>query len=67
VLGACRVHGNMELADLASKHLFVLDPQNSGYYILMSNIRAVAGRWDRVSRVRSLMKERRVQKVTGYS
>jgi len=64
VLGACKVHGDMELA---SKHLFELDPQNSGYYVLMSNINAVAGRSEGVSRVRSLMEERRVQKVTGYS
>ncbi|KAF3439366.1 hypothetical protein FNV43_RR17643 [Rhamnella rubrinervis] len=34
LLGACRVHGNVELAEVASKHLFKLDPQNSGYYIL---------------------------------
>ncbi|ONK74439.1 uncharacterized protein A4U43_C03F6220 [Asparagus officinalis] len=67
VLGACRVHGNVELAELASKHLFELDPENSGYYVLMANINAVAGRWEGVSRVRSLMKEKRVQKVPGYS
>ncbi|KAF3440988.1 hypothetical protein FNV43_RR19274 [Rhamnella rubrinervis] len=35
LLGACRVHGNVELAEVASKHLFKLDPQNSGYYILL--------------------------------
>ncbi|KAJ6838360.1 pentatricopeptide repeat-containing protein-like [Iris pallida] len=67
LLGACRVHRNVELAELASKHLFELEPQNSGYYVLMSNINAVAGRWDGVLRVRSLMKERKVQKIPGYS
>ncbi|XP_008793555.2 pentatricopeptide repeat-containing protein At4g21300 [Phoenix dactylifera] len=67
LLGACRVHGNIALADLASKQLFELDPCNSGYYVLMSNIHAVAGRWDGVSKVRSLMKERKVQKVPGCS
>lgn len=67
VLGACRVHGNVELAELASKHLFEMDPRNSGYYVLMSNINVVAGQWEGVSRVRSLMKERRAEKVPGYS
>ncbi|MQL91854.1 hypothetical protein Taro_024473 [Colocasia esculenta] len=67
LLGACRVHGNVDLAELASQHLFKLDPQNSGYYVLLSNIHAVGGRWERVSKVRSLMKERKVQKLPGCS
>ncbi|XP_058104435.1 pentatricopeptide repeat-containing protein At4g21300 [Magnolia sinica] len=67
LLGACRVHRNVELAELASKHLFELDPQNSGYYVLMSNIHAVAGKWEGVLKVRSLMKERGVQKLPGCS
>lgn len=67
LLGACRVHSNVELAEVASKHLFDLDPQNSGYYILLSNINADAGKWGRVLKIRSLMKERGVQKVPGYS
>ncbi|KAH0983433.1 hypothetical protein GBA52_010610 [Prunus armeniaca] len=67
LLGACRVHGNVELAEEASRHLFDLEPQNSGYYILLSNIHADAGKWGSVLKVRSLMKERGVQKVPGYS
>ncbi|XP_030973110.1 pentatricopeptide repeat-containing protein At4g21300-like isoform X1 [Quercus lobata] len=67
LLGACRVHGNVELAEVASRHLFDLDPQNSGYYVLLSNIHADAGQWGSVHKIRSLMKERQVQKVPGYS
>ncbi|CAL8136433.1 unnamed protein product [Prunus armeniaca] len=67
LLGACRVHGNVELAEEASRHLFDVEPQNSGYYILLSNIHADAGKWGSVLKVRSLMKERGVQKVPGYS
>ncbi|KAF5752471.1 pentatricopeptide repeat-containing protein [Tripterygium wilfordii] len=67
LLGACRVHGNFEFAELASRHLFALDPQNSGYYILLSNILADTGQWDGVLTIRSIMKERGVQKVPGYS
>ncbi|PKA61956.1 Pentatricopeptide repeat-containing protein [Apostasia shenzhenica] len=67
LLGACRMHRNIELAELASKHLFELDPQNSGYYVLMSNIHAVTGQWAGVLKVRSLMKERKVQKLPGFS
>ena len=67
LLGACRVHGNVELAEVASRHLFDLDPQNSGYYVLLSNIHADAGQWGSVHKIRSLMKERQVQKIPGYS
>lgn len=52
---------------MASEHLLSLDPQNSGYYMLQSNIHATAGKWDMVSKIRHMMKERGVQKVPGYS
>lgn len=67
LLGACRKHGNVELAEVASRYLFDLEPQNSGYYVLLSNLLADAGHWRSVLKVRSLMKERGVQKVPGYS
>ncbi|KAL5756044.1 hypothetical protein ACOSQ2_020790 [Xanthoceras sorbifolium] len=67
LLGACRIHGNVELAEVASRHLFHLEPQNSGYYVLLSNIHADAGEWGNVLKIRKMMKERGVQKVPGYS
>ncbi|KAG8652102.1 hypothetical protein MANES_06G051200v8 [Manihot esculenta] len=67
LLGACRLHGYSELAEVASGHLLDLDPENSGGYVLLSNIHADAGQWGSVRRIRSLMKERGVQKVPGYS
>ncbi|KAL3654629.1 hypothetical protein CASFOL_001614 [Castilleja foliolosa] len=67
LLGACRLHGNVELAEVASEHLFRLDPQNSGYYVLLSNLHADSGTWMRVDQIRNIMKERRVQKIPGYS
>ncbi|XP_057431172.1 pentatricopeptide repeat-containing protein At4g21300 [Lotus japonicus] len=67
LLGACRIHGNVELAKLASRHLFELDPKNSGYYVLLSNVHAGVGEWKDVLKIRSLMKEKGVQKIPGYS
>ncbi|KAL6502183.1 hypothetical protein OROHE_024776 [Orobanche hederae] len=67
LLGACRIHGNVELAEVASEHLFHLDPQNSGYYVLLSNLYADSGTWMRVDQIRNVMKERGVQKIPGYS
>uniref|UniRef100_A0A1J3G6J5 Pentatricopeptide repeat-containing protein n=4 Tax=Noccaea caerulescens TaxID=107243 RepID=A0A1J3G6J5_NOCCA len=67
LLGACRLHKNIELAKVASRRLMDLDPRNSGYYVLMSNAHANAGEWGGVTEVRSLMKERGVQKIPATS
>ncbi|KAK9052863.1 hypothetical protein SSX86_029493 [Deinandra increscens subsp. villosa] len=67
LLGACRVHGNVELAETASSHLFEMDPTNSGYYVLLSNVQADAGKWEGVNETRNMMKLRGVEKVPGYS
>eukprot|EP01018_Ginkgo_biloba_P006877 Gb_03545 [translate_table: standard] len=67
LLGACRIHCNIELGEHAAEHLFELEPDNAGYYVLMSNIYAAAGRWDGVAKVRSMMKARGLKKNPGCS
>ncbi|RWV91450.1 hypothetical protein GW17_00046263 [Ensete ventricosum] len=67
LLGACRIHGNVELGKLASSHLFEIDAENVGYYVLLSNMYAKAGEWDGVDEVRSLARHRRLQKTPGWS
>ncbi|XP_031485853.1 pentatricopeptide repeat-containing protein At5g66520-like [Nymphaea colorata] len=67
LLGACRIHGNVELGGKVGKILLELEPENSGRYALLSNIYAAAGRWDDVSMVRKLMKDRGIKTVPGYS
>ncbi|KAI3676548.1 hypothetical protein L1987_86159 [Smallanthus sonchifolius] len=67
LLGGCRVHKNIELAEEAIKHLLELDPLNDGYYIVLSNIYAEAKRWEDAARVRKLMRENGVKKTPGSS
>ncbi|TXG71069.1 hypothetical protein EZV62_006004 [Acer yangbiense] len=50
---------------LAVDHLFRLVPEQSGYYVLLSNIYAKAGRWDNVTTVRSIMKRKGLKKMPG--
>eukprot|EP01018_Ginkgo_biloba_P008711 Gb_07638 [translate_table: standard] len=67
LLGACRVYCNIELAECVAARLFELKPDNAGYYVLLSNIYAAAGRWVDVTNVRTLMKERGLKKKPGCS
>ncbi|KAH9304428.1 hypothetical protein KI387_008832 [Taxus chinensis] len=67
LLAACRIHCNIELGERVAEHLFEVDPENTGYYVLMSNIYAASGRWDDVTKVRKLMEERGLKKKPGWS
>ncbi|XP_077213338.1 pentatricopeptide (PPR) repeat-containing protein [Tasmannia lanceolata] len=67
LLGACRVHGNIELGRLAAKKVLELQPCDSGAYISLSNISADVGNWEEVLKIRSLMKGVGVKKEPGWS
>lgn len=67
LLGACRMHKNMELGAYAAQRIFELDPNNSGPHMLLSNIYASAGRWSDVAKVRSMMKVNQVKKEPAIS
>lgn len=67
VLGACRIHGNVELAERAAEKLFELAPHMDSTYILLSNVYASVGRWDGVVKVRSMMSSHGVKKEPGCS
>ncbi|KAL6954798.1 hypothetical protein U1Q18_050355 [Sarracenia purpurea var. burkii] len=67
LLGACRIHGNVELAKFASDRLFEVDSENVGYYVLLSNIYANVGKWEGADEVRSLARDRGLKKTPGWS
>ncbi|KAJ4957915.1 hypothetical protein NE237_025026 [Protea cynaroides] len=67
LLGACRIHKNVKLGEISSRKLFELDPDNCGYYVLLSNLYADAGRWEDVERMRIFMKNHRLIKPPGFS
>jgi hypothetical protein len=67
LLGACRIHMNIDLAEYVAGRLFELDPKNASHYVVLSNLYAAAGRWDDVEKVRKMMKDRKVIKVPGTS
>ncbi|BFG22019.1 hypothetical protein CerSpe_082930 [Prunus speciosa] len=66
-MGACKVHGNIELAKWAAEKLFALEPNKPVNYTLMSNIYSSQGHWGEVSRVRKMMRHSCVYKAPGCS
>jgi pentatricopeptide repeat protein len=67
LLGAARVHGYLEIGEIALKHLIQLEPETSGNYVLLSNMYASIDRWDDVNRIRKLMKDHGINKMPGSS
>ncbi|XP_057510445.1 pentatricopeptide repeat-containing protein At4g22760 [Actinidia eriantha] len=63
LLLACSVHNNVELAEIAAKHCFALEPDTTGYRSLLASIYASVGRWDDAKRLRKGLQE----KIPGCS
>jgi hypothetical protein len=43
MLGACRIHGNVEMVERVAKQILEMEPDNAAAYVLLSNIYAAAG------------------------
>jgi pentatricopeptide repeat protein len=67
LLSACRINGNVELAEYLAERIFDIDPENEAYHVLLSNIYAAAGRWDDVTKLRAMMKDSGLKKTPGCS
>uniref|UniRef100_A0A9I9ECA2 Pentatricopeptide repeat-containing protein n=1 Tax=Cucumis melo TaxID=3656 RepID=A0A9I9ECA2_CUCME len=67
LLSACKLHGNLVLAEIVSKKLLELDPSNNGNYVLSSSTYAGSDRWDDVIKIRELMEVTNIQKPYAYS
>ncbi|KAG1326372.1 pentatricopeptide repeat-containing protein [Cocos nucifera] len=67
LLSSCRIHHNLEIGEIAAKKLFVLEPENSGNHVLLSNMYAEFGRWEEVKKIRALLKDRGIRKSLSCS
>uniref|UniRef100_A0A0D9X1X2 Cytochrome P450 n=1 Tax=Leersia perrieri TaxID=77586 RepID=A0A0D9X1X2_9ORYZ len=67
LLGACRVHNRMDIAEMVGKRILEQNPNDPGYHILLSNIYADAGMWSDVIRMRNMMQEKSLKKEKGNS
>ncbi|XP_050225687.1 putative pentatricopeptide repeat-containing protein At5g52630 [Mercurialis annua] len=67
LLSSCAYHGDADRAILFAKRLLELDPHDDSAYSIAANVLSAKGRWDEVTEVRKLMKDKRVKKQGGKS
>ncbi|KAF5751034.1 putative pentatricopeptide repeat-containing protein [Tripterygium wilfordii] len=67
LLAASRNHNNIEMAEFAARHVFSLEHDNAGCYILLSNMYAKAGRWEDVERITNQMTKEGITRTFGCS
>lgn len=67
LLSACKIHNNFSLGEKAGLELIKLAPDDHASYILLSNIYAMANKWDEVNKVRKTMLEKGIKKPPGCS
>ncbi|KAK3016280.1 hypothetical protein RJ639_007352 [Escallonia herrerae] len=67
LLGACRNYHEVELGRAVADHLFKVETNNIGNYVVMSNLYAANAKWDGVMEMRRLMRARDLKKPAGCS
>ncbi len=65
LLGACRIRGNVEMAERVAKQILEMEPNNAAVYVLLSNIYAAAGNRLLCENVEQQRKENGVKKQQG--
>lgn len=67
LLGACRVHKNVEFAELALQKLIQIEPNNPSNYVMLGNIYRSAKRWEDVARLKVAERDTGSRKLPGCS
>lgn len=67
LLGACTTCTDAVAAERIAKKMMELEPDNHLSYVLLANVYRAVGRWSDALKIRRLMKNRGVKKMTGKS
>ncbi|KAM7255232.1 hypothetical protein ACFE04_020473 [Oxalis oulophora] len=67
LLGACRIHGNVEMAAIAARKLLEVEPEHGGGYVLLSNMLSSRNQWKEAGKVRKEMEDNGIKKPAGWS
>ncbi|RDX74060.1 Pentatricopeptide repeat-containing protein, mitochondrial, partial [Mucuna pruriens] len=67
LLGSCYAHGKLQIGEKIMRELIQMDPLNTEYHILLSNMYALYGKVDKANSLRKVLKNRGIRKVPGTS
>ncbi|XP_061376129.1 putative pentatricopeptide repeat-containing protein At5g08490 isoform X2 [Gastrolobium bilobum] len=67
LLGACKIHHEVELGRIVADQLFKIEANDIGNYIILSNLYAADAKWDGVMEVRRMMRNKDLKKPAGCS
>jgi pentatricopeptide repeat protein len=67
LLHGASIYGDVEMGKFACDHLFEIEPEHTGNYIIMANLYSRYGRWEEAGKIRKRMEEIGVQKIRGSS
>ncbi|XP_051134827.1 pentatricopeptide repeat-containing protein At5g61800 [Andrographis paniculata] len=68
LLGGCKIHGNLDIAEEAARRVMEVRPEDGGVYSVLAHMYANSQRWDDLVRVRRLRDCRwGIKKMAGCS
>uniref|UniRef100_A0A0D9VA21 Pentatricopeptide repeat-containing protein n=1 Tax=Leersia perrieri TaxID=77586 RepID=A0A0D9VA21_9ORYZ len=67
LLSACSNKFELKMGESITKHLLCLEPENSGYYVTMSNLYAYQDMWSSAVQVRDILQDKGLMKPRGRS
>lgn len=67
LLCGCRIYHDVDMAEKVAEHVFELEPENTGHYVLLANIYAEAEKWEEVKRLQEKIGKRALKKNSGCS
>ncbi|XP_058722708.1 pentatricopeptide repeat-containing protein At5g15340, mitochondrial [Vicia villosa] len=67
LLGSCFAHGKLQLGEKIMRELVEMNPLNTEYHILLSNMYASSGKVDKANSLRQVLKKRGIRKMPGMS
>ncbi|GLT76610.1 hypothetical protein SLA2020_482620 [Shorea laevis] len=67
LLGACRIHKNIEVGEIVGERVLEMEPDNSGVYLILAEMYLTCGRREDAERIRARMKENGTKKQPGCS
>ncbi|CAL9145866.1 unnamed protein product, partial [Musa hybrid cultivar] len=67
LLSACHDHGDLDIGKTVAGKLFCLEPENTGYYVTLSNLFAYYEMWSEALRTRGMILDKGLLKPPGCS